>query len=275
MMKTRPLRPALLALTVLTAMPLMANTPAASPEPRTLVERHIQALGGMENIQKSQTGTLTGTFSIPAAGIHAPMTVAFSGHEKIISKVELPGVGAIQSGIIGEAVWMMDPFQGPRLLENSERAQQLESYHPDAIRRLPSFVNAMNSAGTAEYNGKRCHKVNIQWKSGRESWDCYGVDDGLLLASGGKTSSPMGEIEVTTVIKQYGELAGQKMPVHSEMQMMGQTQVLKFTGFDSTPPGDEVFALPPAIQGLLGSSGNTPSATGSKASTEGAAKKQR
>lgn len=257
MMKIRPLHPILLALALASAMPLMAKTPAsatdsaASPEPHALVERHIQALGGMEDIQKSQTGTLTGTFSMPAAGINAPMTVSFSGHEKIISKVELPGVGAIQSGILGETVWMMDPFQGPRLLEGNERAQQLESYHPDAIRRLPSFVTEMSSAGTAEYNGKRCHKVNIKWKSGRESWDCYAVDDGLLLASGGKTSSPMGEIEVTTVIKQYGELSGHKMPVHSEMQMMGQTQVLKFTGFDTTAPGDEAFALPAAIQGLL------------------------
>lgn len=266
MMKTRPLCPTLLALTVLMAVPLMANTPAARadsttrPDPRVLVDRHIQALGGMDNIQKSQTGTLIGSFSIPAAGINAPMTVSFSGHEKIISKVELPGVGAIESGIIDGTVWMMDPFQGPRLLEGSERAQQLESYHPDAIRRLPNFVDAMSIVGIAEYNGKRCDKVNIQWKSGRESWDCYGVDDGLLLASGGKTSSPMGEIEVTTVIKQYGDLAGYTMPVHSEMQMMGQTQVLKFTGFDTTPPSDEVFALPPAIQGLLGNSGNEDSA---------------
>ena len=266
MMNTRPLRPTLLALTVLMAVPLMADTPAARadsttrPDPRVLVDRHIQALGGMENIQKSQTGTLIGSFSIPAAGINAPMTVSFSGHEKIISKVELPGVGAIQSGIIDGTVWMMDPFQGPRLLEGSERAQQLESYHPDAILRLPNFVDAMSTVGIAEYNGKRCDKVTIQWKSGRESWDCYGVDDGLLLASGGKTSSPMGEIEVTTVIKQYGNLAGYTMPVHSEMQMMGQTQVLKFTGFDTTPPSDEVFALPPAIQGLLGNSGNEDSA---------------
>lgn len=256
-MKTRLLRPALMTLALLAALPLLAQTPAAAPqasskpEPRALVDRHIKALGGEEAIGKSQDGTLTGSFAMPAVGINAPMTVWFKGHEKIASKVELPGVGAIQSGILGETVWMMDPFQGPRLLEGNERAQQLESYHPDAIRRLPSFVNAMTLAGEAEFDGKRCHKVDIQWKSGRQSWDCYAIDDGLLLASGGKTNSPMGDIEVTTVIKQYGELAGLKMPVHSEMQMMGQKQVLKFTAFDPTPPSDEVFALPPAIQGLL------------------------
>lgn len=249
-MKKNLLRFGLLAMAAMAVLPVHAKNKDALPEARTLVDRHIAALGGTEALDKAQNGTLSGTFAMPAAGISTPATVWAKGHEKILSKVELPGMGVIQSGISGEIVWAIDPFQGPRILQGNERAQQLESYHPDALRRLPSLVSRMQTTGLAQYDGRPCHKVEIQWRSGRESWDCYATSDGLLLASGGKTTSPMGEVEMVSIVKRYGELSGLKMPLQIEIETLGQKQVMTFTAFDPSAPADSVFELPAPIKTL-------------------------
>lgn len=245
--------PALAALLLALATPLLAHATEAGdtlPEARTLVDRHLAAVGGEDALKAASTGTMHGTFAMPAANLTAPMMVWAHGHERIASRVELPGMGEIRSGIHGQIAWELNPFQGPRILEGKERAKLIESTHPDAVRRLDSFVSHMETSGLAEYDGKACHKVQIQWRSGRESWDCYGVDDGLLLAQGGLESSPMGEIESVSVVKEYGVLNGLRMPVVTEVRAMGQVQQIRTTDFDPTAPDPAVFELPAPIKAL-------------------------
>ena len=262
-MKTLP-RHALLAAALALAIPAAARpVPQAAekpahaaqdaeklPDARTLVDRHIAASGGLDKLEKSAQGTMKGSFSMPAANMTAPMVVWAMAPDRMATQIELPGMGVIQSGIKDGIVWALDPFQGPRILDGVERAQQIESLHPDATRRLPSFVANMAAKGFAEFDGKRCYKVEIEWKSGRKSWDCYGVDDGLMLASGGKQKSPMGDLEMVSVIKEYRDFDGMKMPAVTEVTSMGQKQVIRIDSFDSATPDASAFDLPPAIQAL-------------------------
>lgn len=239
------------------ATPALAKQPAAAaptttlPDARALVDRHIAASGGKDALAKGNHGTMTGSFSMPAANLSAPMTVWVDGDKRLASKVELPGMGSIQAGIFEDVVWAMDPFQGPRILEGNERAQQIESIHPDATSRSSSFVSKMRTTGTAEYDGKRCYKVEIEWKSGRTSWDCYGVDDGLMLASGGKQNSPMGELDMVSVIKEYRSIEGMKLPAQTEITSMGQKQVLRIDQFELGKPAAASFEPPAAIKALM------------------------
>ncbi len=256
MKKFRPQRlAAALALASIagTTLAQTAATPPPAPplpEAHTLIERYISETGGQKKFDTTTQATMTGTFSMPAANLTAPMTIWMDGPQRLASKVELPGLGAIQGGIHGETVWSMDPFQGARILEGVERAQQIESVHPDAIRKLPAFVDELKTEGSAQYDGKACYKVAISWKSGRKSWECYGIEDGLLLASGGKQNSPMGEIEMLTVIKEYRMIDGMKVPVVSEITSMGQKQVMRVEKIESGKPPAEVFELPAAVKAL-------------------------
>ena len=129
-------RTALLTLCLLaaccSATPALAKQPAAAaptttlPDARALVDRHIAASGGKDALAKGNHGTMTGSFSMPASNLSSPMTVWVDGVKRLASKVELPGMGSIQAGIFEDVVWAMDPFQGPRILEGNERAQQIE-----------------------------------------------------------------------------------------------------------------------------------------------------
>ena len=194
---------------------------------------------------------MKGSFSMPAANLTAPMVVWAMAPDKMATRIDLPGMGAIQAGMKDGIVWALDPFQGPRILSGEERAQQIESIDPGATRRLPSFVSGMSTQGLAEFDGKRCYKVEIAWKSGRKSWDCYGVDDGLMLASGGKQKSPMGELEMVSVIKEYRSIEGMKLPAQTEITSMGQKQVLRIDKFELGKPAAASFEPPAAIKALM------------------------
>lgn len=233
-------------------LPLAAHAADNLPEARSLLDKHIEAMGGEAQVLKGAQGTAKGSFGMPAAGISAPMTIWMDGQGNLATEVELPGMGTIRSGVNGETVWGVDPFQGPRILEGLERAEQLDNASIDGSLRKDSMVASMQTTGRAEYDGRACYKVELKWRSGRDSWDCYAIDDGLLLASGGKSHSPMGEVEVVNIVKRYAELSGLRMPVLSEMQMMGQTQVISIDSFDPTAPDAAVFALPAPIKALAG-----------------------
>jgi len=222
------------------------------PEARTLIDRHIAAVGGEEKVRAATHGTVQGRFEMPGAGVSGPLTVATRGPSQVATRIELAGIGEIRAGVNDEVVWSMDPFTGPRLLEGKERDAQIESTHPDASLRAPSFITSATTTALTEKGGQACHEVALVWRSGRETSDCYSPETGLLVATQAVQVSPMGEIPVLTVLGGYKEMAGMLVATRTEQTVMGQSQVITIESIDLAPPDDALFELPPAIKALAG-----------------------
>jgi hypothetical protein len=237
-----------------TPAPGAAQGPDAAsdlPQARALVERHLEAMGGRDAVLARLTGSMTGRFEMPAAGLAGPLTSASRYPDHRVIRIELPGVGEILSGYDGQVLWAMDPFMGPRILEGTERVRDLEQSSRGALVRDPEAVRTMETVALSEVDGQPCHQVRVVWPSGAESLDCYGVETGLLLGTESSTESPMGVIEVETIYQDYREVGGVIMATRTLQRMMGQEQVMTFEGYDPAPPSDDLFALPPAIRALV------------------------
>ncbi len=241
----------------LTAAPL-ALAQEGLPEGRSLIERHIEAVGGEQKVRAATHGTVQGRFEMPGAGVSGPLTVATRGPTEVATRIELAGLGEVRAGVNGELVWSMDPFTGPRLLEGMERAAQIESTHPDASLRDPSFVTSATTSALTEKGGQACYQVDLVWRSGRESSDCYSPESGLLVATESVQVSPMGELPVLTVLHDYKEMAGMLVATRTEQAVMGQTQVITLESIDLSPPDDALFELPPAIKALAAQAAGAP-----------------
>jgi hypothetical protein len=65
------------------------------------------------------------------------------------------------------------------------------------------------------------------------------------------TQSPLGKIQVETVLSDYRDFGGLKVPVKTELSMMGQKQVLAIESvtYDAIDP--KVFELPAAVKALV------------------------
>ena len=237
---------------ILVACNSMAAAGEELPDARSLIEQHIEAIGGRDAVLAQTESTLIGKFSIPAAGMSGALTVASRASGERISVIELPGLGEMRNGYSKAVAWSIDPFLGPRLIEGEELAALVERSEPGAVLRDEEFLEGARTVGRTELGGQDCYRVELSWKSGRSSHDCYAVDSGLLIAMESVETSPMGEVESLTLFGEYREMHGVKLPGVTTVRVMGQDQVLTVDELRLGAPDAALFEVPAPIRTLLG-----------------------
>ncbi len=220
------------------------------PEARELLDRHFEAMGGREAVEKQENSTMKGRFEMPASGLVGSIVVASRPTNDRVSIIELEGFGEIRSGYSSELAWSVDPFTGPRLLEGEELQAQAEQNETGAMLREDSHVDSMETVERTEMDGQECYRVRVEWKSGRESFDCYATDSGLMLAIEMTQPSPMGEMSSVSLFQDYQEFDGIQVPTRTLIRSMGQEQVLIIESIDLGEPDEALFELPASIQAL-------------------------
>lgn len=248
----KPNRTSILAALWLSAVPMSAiASDTALPDARSLIEGHIEAIGGREAIQTQAESILIGEFSMPSAGVSGDLTIASRANGERVTRVELPGIGEIRTGYSPDLSWSIDPFSGPRLIEGDELHALVERSELAAILRDPEFVTAARTVERTEFNDTPCFRVELTWRSGRTSHDCYAIDSGLMIAMENIETSPMGEFESVTLLDDYKVLEDVRLPTVMTVQSMGQEQILKVEEVRIESPDDALFDLPAPIQTLV------------------------
>ncbi|MDA0803465.1 MAG: hypothetical protein O2819_06885 [Planctomycetota bacterium] len=225
-------------------------TPADLPSVDAVMAKYFAAIGGKEAADAVMAITMKGTLSIPGTGMSGELTIwLMVDLNNIRSKMTLPGLGDVESGVIGTVGWSMNPMTGPTLMDQKDT---------EALRRNTDGVGTdpRNHFDTVEvtaiepFEGKPC--VVLQCTKGEDSSVQYfDRDTGLQIGSRDKMTTQMGTIEATSVIGGYKEFGQLKIPTMVTTKMMGQHQVMEFTdiSFDAIDPS--VFALPPEIATLV------------------------
>lgn len=253
MTKTIRRRALVLAVFILApaALPAQEATPDLPPAAE-LIDRYVEALGGRDAIMAQPGSHVTGTFSMPAAGLEATLEVySAADPDRTITIIEMAGVGTIQEGYTGEHGWSVDPNLGPRLLDGKELAATREGASTLGQLRDASMFSERTTVERAEMNGEACWKVKLVWNSGRETYDCYSVESGLIVATEIVQPSPMGEIPVVSLVSDYEEYGGVLTPTHVVQEMMGQRQIITVDTVEVGPIDPERFAPPAAIMTLI------------------------
>lgn len=232
------------------AGPLIAQAPSALPPAKELIAKHIATTNVSAVMAKHKSVITKGKLEVPSAGISGDLEITQARPNKSAMRVNLTGIGAIEQGFDGTTAWSLHPMTGPRILAGRELdAVREESSFGVSSRQGPNVASAETVEKT-EMNGEACYKVKITWKSGRETFDCYSVATGLLVAAVMKQEGPTGTIEVTNLINDYKDFGGQKVATRITQQAMGQEQVMTFTGIEYDTASDSAFAMPPAIKAL-------------------------
>ena len=223
----------------------------ALPPAQRILDRYAAAIGGRETIMRHNSYRVRGTFEMPGAGVKGDMDVVHAKPNKMAVKVTIPGMGEIQTGYDGTVGWSVNPMQGPRLLEGKELEQISSEAEFTNLFRGASNIVSRETVERTEMGGQPCYKVKITWKSGRETFDCYSTETGLLVGTTSTQESPMGSVQVTSLVSDYKDFGGVKYATRMRQQMMGQEQVMTVHSveFDVVPPS--AFEQPPAIQALV------------------------
>lgn len=221
------------------------------PAAKDLVARHLAAIGGRDAILKHTSVRLEGDFEVPAAGLEGTLLIVQARDGRSAMKISVPGMGELAGGYDGTTGWSMNPMQGPRVLEGAELAQMQEDAGFQAMLRESPAIASMVTVERAALGGVTCYKVKVTYVSGRVVHDCYAEDTGLLAGTITTQETPMGALDVATLMSDWKEFGGLRVATRLRQQAMGQEQVMVINDvrFDDASDAAQ-FALPPAVKAI-------------------------
>ncbi|HEX6973538.1 MAG TPA: hypothetical protein VF147_04015, partial [Vicinamibacterales bacterium] len=102
-----------------------APKPAAKlPAARTIIDRHIKAVGGRKAILSHSSTRATGTLSVPGPGMSGTFEMLAAKPDKVMLKMTLAGIGEIMDGFDGTNGWSVSAITGPTLAQGKELEQK-------------------------------------------------------------------------------------------------------------------------------------------------------
>lgn len=222
------------------------------PPADSLVQAYVEAIGGHEAHTSPVSIRTVGTVRMAAMGLSGDFELLQYAPDRMLLRVSVGGIGQIQSGFDGDVAWSIDPLAGPRILEGAELEASRERADLLAGVRDSSLVPTRETMGLTEYDGDACWRVRLEWASGRESFDCYSTETGLLIASEDQQVSQMGEIQITTTFDDYQEFdGGMYLPTRMVQQGMGQVQEMIVEAVEVNTLAPEALDPPSSIRTLM------------------------
>jgi hypothetical protein len=220
------------ALTSLALLPSAARAQGTTglPAAKDLIAKYVQAVGG-ETWKNHKSARMKATLEVPGAGT-ATLELVQIFPNAVKQTVSVQGLGEIKSGYDGTTAWSLNPMMGPQILDGAQAEALKSDANPENSLRISSNIESSETLEKATMNGAECYKVKHTWKSGRVTTDCFGVSDGLLVATMMKAPTQMGEIETTTYQTAYKDFGGLKRPTSIIQEAMGQRQTITVTSFE-------------------------------------------
>lgn len=240
------------------AIALVASAAQAQqdlPTGQKVVDRFVEATGGKEKYEAVQTMTAKGTFLIQQAGREGTLEIHYEKPDKIRINLEIPGLGKIEKGNLGDVAWEMSAVTGNRLLQGEEARRFREIASMKTTYDPSSVYESIENTGIEQVDGEPCYKVTMKRKgSDVEDATYYSVETGLAIKSVTHEATPAGPVTAHTTFSDYKEIDGIKTPMRQvqELAGLGMTQEIKIESLRYNEPIEEsVFELPEPVRQLV------------------------
>lgn len=252
------------ALSVALVMPLAAQTavkeqppvkePAAAdlPSARSIIDKHVKAIGGREAVLSHKSQHATGTFSVAASGMSGTFEMfGATRPDRILLKVSMPGVGDIANGFDGTHGWSINPMTGPMLQQGKELEQtKLDADFYNELRD-PTKYPTIKTLGKVDFEGRPCYKLSLTRTDGVEDFDFYDVTSGLRAGSINTRDTPMGTVTTTVVEGDYKKFANLLQATTVTQRTMGIEQKIALQTLEYDKVDASVFDPPAEIKALI------------------------
>lgn len=233
------------------AQPPRVAQPAPLPDARTIIDRHIEAIGGRKAFLAHTSTRATGTLSMPAQGINGTFELLAAKPNRMMLRVVLPGIGELVDGFDGTNGWSVSPMTGPALAQGKELEQK--RFDADFYGDLhdPARYVSIKTVERTTFDGRACYKISLVRKDGGEDIEFYDVATGLKAGGIGTREMQMGTITATETRGDYKKFGDLLQPVSVRQSAMGVEQILTFATFEYDTVKPAMFDPPAAIKALI------------------------
>ncbi len=221
------------------------------PEAKTIMEDHLEAIGGREKLESIKSTVVNATMSLPALGTDAKVVV-YQKTDKFKFATDIPGIGPIQKCITPEAAWEVNPMMGPRLIEGDELAMLTLESDIHADLHPEKYFKEMKCVGTKDIDGQPCYEVELTTKTGAVHRNFYSVDNKHIIQSEQEQETPLGNIKSVSKMSDFREVDGMTYPFKTETSYMQQKHTVTID--EVTVNGnisDSIFDFPEEVERLL------------------------
>ena len=181
--------------------PVPPDQTAALPPAQTIIDRHIEAVGGRAAIKSHNSVNIKGSVSIPANGMTGTLEVFAARPNKTLIKTTLAGIGEVMEGFDGTVAWSISPMTGPMLATGEELAQKARDADFDGALGIATKYDAIKTLEKTTFGGRPVYKIALTRKGGGgDDIEFYDVETGLKAGGIMERTNPMGTISVTSTV---------------------------------------------------------------------------
>jgi len=215
-----------------------------------IIEKHTQAVGGVDKLKAIQSVTLTGKAVLMGGQLEAPITMRVKRPGSMRMEFTVQDKSYIQA-FDGTTAWTVNPFTGsadPQKSNDEDTA--LARDDADAIDG--SLVDYKAKGHTVELVGKEdvegtsAYKLKVTKKSGNVEYDYLDASTFLEIRSTGKRKQAGQELEFQSTPSNYKAVNGVMMPYSLSQKVNGSPMMeLTIEKIEAnTPIDDTIFTMP-------------------------------
>ncbi len=230
----------------------------ALPAAADLFARNLEAIGGEEALRSHSKTFIDATMSLAKQGIEGTMKIYTEAPDKMKFVTEIAGIGTSTQGFDGTVGWSNDPMSGPAVLEGDALVdlRRGADYYMDA--NYAQRYKEMETVERIMYGAYDTYKVRLVTPEGKEEFNYFDVETGLAVGSESIQNTEMGPVPVQTMLLDFTEYGGLKMPTRV-IEAMGTVAVeIKILSVTYDSADFPSMALPPEIQALVDEQAATP-----------------
>jgi hypothetical protein len=239
------------------ATPPQGNPPLVAPPPSpalpparpvaAILADAVKAMGGEAAFNAHTTKRMKVEIIFDRMGITGSGEELATKANKMLMTTDLPGIGTLREGSNGKIFWAEDPINGRRVLSGAEAEQMrlAASWCPELqATQIFKTIEVKNEIGPA---GAPLECLVMTPKEGPAITSCYDASTHLQVLQKGTHATPQGETPFLSVVKDWRDVGGIKMPWALDTQEGPLTFTLRVTDVKyDEPMADKLFELPAA-----------------------------
>jgi hypothetical protein len=225
---------------------------ATLPSARSIIDRHVEAVGGRKALAGHKSMKMQGTMNLPANGMSGKIELMAARPNKTVTRVSIPGVGDIEDGFDGTRGWSVNPMTGAMLTSGKELEER--KFHSDFDSDLKEDANFeyMKTVEKTTFEGRPVYKIALKRKGATtEDIEYYDTENGFKLGSEATRTTSMGAMSVVSIASDYKKFGDLMHPTTIRQKTMGIEQVLTVSSIEYDVVPETAFEMPAAVKALI------------------------
>lgn len=227
-----------------------AEASADLPDGFAVLERYVEAIGGVEANEKITGVQMVGRFNIHNQPYTGTVDISMAAPNKRLMLINVEGMGLINQGANGEAAWTTQiPGSPPTMLQGEDAKEQIEDANFYGRLKPREQYTSAETVGVFTQDDVKVYKVKLVDKRGNHTEALYEVESGLLRKQSNKESAEAVGFTTETTFNDYRDLKdGIKMPFELVVTSPQFSQTITFTEIKLDPTFPEsTFDTPGAL----------------------------